>query len=118
MWRIKLMDQSQVDAVFCKGGKIESCETKNRLAGSWSNIYDQSFRIELENGLRFLANFKYTVKPEISKDPTKDSPEEFSSLKTADYVKFDTHCDNTMIGFVQNIPSITNKSYSMAQHKI
>ncbi len=37
----------------------------------------RSFKVELENGLRFLANFQYSVKASVSKDPTKDSVGEF-----------------------------------------
>jgi hypothetical protein len=65
-----------------------------------------------------LANFKYKVKPTISKDPTSDGADEFLSLKTGDYNKFDSHCDKTMVGFVQDIPKIKNEKHSMAQHKI
>jgi hypothetical protein len=65
-----------------------------------------------------LANFKYTVKPTISKDPTSDGADEFLSLKTGDYNKFDSHCDKTMVGFVQDIPKIKNEKHSMAQHKV
>lgn len=54
------MDKFQAEATFCKGGK--ECESKH-IAGNWSDIYDQSFKVELDNGLRFLANFKYSVKP-------------------------------------------------------
>lgn len=68
--------------------------------------------------MRFLANFKYSVKPQISEDPTKDGAEEFLSLKTGDYVKFDTWCDKTMVGFVQNMPSKTGHSGSMTEHPI
>lgn len=68
--------------------------------------------------MRFLANFKYAVKPQISKDPTKDGAEEFLSLKTGDYNKFNSHCDKTMVGFVQEIPKIMGKSHTMAQHKV
>jgi hypothetical protein len=32
-------------------------------------IYDQAFIIELENGIRFLSNFRYNMKDTISKDP-------------------------------------------------
>ena len=91
------MDKFQAEAKFCKNGT--ECEDKT-VAGQWSTIYDQSFKVELDNGLRFLANFKYTVKPEISQDPTQDGADEFSTLKTGDYSKFDTQCDKTMIGFV------------------
>jgi hypothetical protein len=69
------MDKFQAEAVFCKGGK--DCENKH-VAGTWSNIYDQSFKVELENGMRFISNFKYSVKPQISEDPTKDGAEEFT----------------------------------------
>jgi len=60
---VKLMDRFQAEAKFCKNGT--ECEDKT-IAGSWSTIYDQAFKVELDNGMRFLANFKYTVKPEIS----------------------------------------------------
>ena len=115
-WKIKVMDKYLAEATYCpKGGE---CET-NKIAGTWSPIYDQAFKIELKNGLRFLANFKYTVKPEISKEPTKDGSDEFQSLKTGDYNKFDTHCDKTMVGFVQTMPSIkTNETYTMNNHRI
>lgn len=110
------MDKFQAEAIFCKGGK--NCEEKH-VPGTWSTIYDQSYRIELENGLRFLANFKYTVKPEISNDPTKDGGSEFTQLKTGDYGKFDTHCDKTMIGFVQTMPSIRKEdNFTMQNHRV
>jgi len=53
------MDQYQAEAVLCKNGT--ECENKH-VAGTWSNVYDQSFKVELDNGLRFLSNFKYSVK--------------------------------------------------------
>lgn len=110
------MDKYQAEATFCpKGGSCESAKT----SGNWSPIYDQAVKIELQNGLRFLANFKYTVKAEISQDPTKDGSDEFQSLKAGDYNKFDTHCDRTMVGFVQTIPSIkSNEVYTMKEHNV
>jgi hypothetical protein len=72
----------------------------------------------LENGQRFLANFKYSVKPEISREPTVDGESEFISLSTGDYNKFDSQCDKTMVGFVQNVPSVTHTSFSMQEHEI
>lgn len=47
-----------------------------------------------------------------------DGAEEFISLKTGDYNKFDSHCDKTMVGFVQEIPKIKNEQGSMSQHKV
>jgi hypothetical protein len=116
MWKVKIMDHYQAEAVFCPGGS--NCET-SKVAGTWSTIYDQSFQVNLNNGLRFLTNFKYSVKPDISTDPTKDGADEFQSLKTGDYNKFETHCDKTMVGFVQTIPAIkTNDVHTMKDHKI
>ena len=109
------MDKFQAEAKFCKGGK--DCSDKN-ITGTWSTIYDQAFKVELENGMRFLANFKYAVKPTISKDPTKDGADEFVALKTGDYNKFNSHCDKTMVGFVQSMPKITGKKHSMSQHEV
>ena len=83
------MDKFQVEAILCKDGEEGHC-AKDHLQGTWSTIYDQSFKIELENGLRFLANFKYSVKPNISLKPPQDGEEKFESLKTGDYGKFDS----------------------------
>ena len=91
------MDKYQAEGVFCKDGV--HCE-EQRLTGTWSTIYDQSFMIELENGLRFLANFKYTMKPEVSKNPNSEGALKFAEIKSGDYNKFDSHCDKTMVGFV------------------
>ena len=70
------------------------------MTGTWSTIYDQAFKIELENGLRFLANFKYTVKPNITANPLTSSFTMMADLKTGDYNKFNSECDKTMVGFV------------------
>lgn len=101
--------------MLCKNGS--ECES-NHYAGTWSTIYDQSFKVELDNGLRFLANFKYVLKPEISEDPLKDGLQEFNTLKTGDYNKFLSKCDNTMVGFVQTMPKISTEKYSMKNHKV
>jgi hypothetical protein len=115
VYRVKLMDKHEVEATFCKGGS--NCESKT-IAGTWSPIYDQALRVELENGLRFLANFKYSVKPTISIDPLKDGANEFTQLKTGDYDKFESSCDKTMVGFVQTIPKLSSQQYSMSEHNI
>lgn len=50
-------------------------------------------KIELENGLRFLANFRYSLKSDISKDPLSEDESKFTDLKTGDYGKFNSECD-------------------------
>jgi hypothetical protein len=87
------MDKFQVEATLCKNGS--SCD-KGHITGTWSTIYDQSFKIELENGLRFLTNFKYTLKSYAN----TTTMAQFNQLKTGDYEKFNSECDKTMVGFV------------------
>jgi len=60
------MENYKAEAVFCANDK--KCDTKV-IAGKWTSIYDQAFNIELDNGLRFLTNFRYNLKPELAKDP-------------------------------------------------
>jgi len=57
-------------------------------------------KIELENGLRFLANFRYSLKSDISKNVLAEEESKFEDLKTGDYGKFNSECDQTMVGFV------------------
>lgn len=109
------MDKYQAEAVLCKNGT--ECENKH-VAGTWSNVYDQSFKVELDNGIRFLSNFKYSVKAQISENPTQDGADEFNTLKTGDYNKFDSQCDKTMVGFVQTMPTISKEKYSMHEHGV
>jgi len=57
-------------------------------------------RVELDNGMRFITNFRYNVKPSISTDPAKDGETAFTDLKTGDYESFDSDCSKTMVGFI------------------
>lgn len=109
------MDKFQVEGILCKDGV--NC-AQEHLTGTWSTIYDQAFKIELDNGLRFLANFKYTIKSDISAFPQTDGADKFEQVKTGDYGKFDSQCDKTMVGFVQTVPSANKELYSMNNHKI
>ena len=109
------MDKYEAEATFCKKGK--DCQP-NHISGTWSPIYDQSLLVELENGLRFLSNFKYALKPEISTDPVKEQVTQFAALKTGDYNKFESMCDQTMVGFVMDIPKVKNNQQSLQQHKM
>ena len=63
---MNLLDDYKVEAVFCKGGT--ACD-KTPITGKWTSIYDQALNVELDNGMRFIANYRYNIKPEISKDP-------------------------------------------------
>ena len=61
-------------------------------------IYDQSFTILLNQGgppERITANFKYTVKDSVDQ-------KSWGNLKTSQYEKFDSICNETMVGFWQH----------------
>jgi hypothetical protein len=73
------------------------------VAGTWSTIYDQAMRVELENGTRYITNFRYNIKPDISGDPLKDGSDKFEGTQTGDYQSFDSVCSETMVGFVQKV---------------
>jgi len=70
-------------------------------------LYDQALVVELESGLRFNANFRYHLKPEIEKSK-KTSPfingHKAVPIQDTDDSGFDKQyvsvCDQTMIGFV------------------
>lgn len=60
------MENYKAEAVFCSNDK--KC-SDTVTPGKWTSIYDQAFNIELDNGMRFIANFRYNLKPELAKDP-------------------------------------------------
>jgi hypothetical protein len=74
-------------------------------------------KVELENGLRFVSNFRYNAKPTLSAEPLSDKLLMFADIHSGDYGSFDSDCSNTMVGFVQSIPSITGEHYSLTDHK-
>ena len=73
--------------------------------------------VHLDNNLRFVANFKYQLKPNVTTDPVH-SKVNFDKLITdideETKWQFDSNCGQTMIGFVQNL----NNTHTMAQHEV
>lgn len=60
--------------------------------GRWTMIYDQAVQIELpKRHGKYTANFRYSVKDNVL-------PAEYNDLKTSSNEKFDSHCDETMVG--------------------
>lgn len=68
IYKVNIMDNYKAEALICKGGSQCASQT---IKGKWTSIYDQAFNIELDNGVRLLANYRYNIKPEITKDPYK-----------------------------------------------
>ena len=93
MWRINLLD----------GYKATATTPTGDVNGTWSTVYDQAMRVELDNGVRFLTNFRYNLKPDVSKDPVAEGAAAFSSIKTSDYDTFESKCNESMVGFVQKV---------------
>ncbi len=65
---------------------------KNIIKGKWTTIYDQALKLELDNGLRFLTNFRYNAKPALSKDPLNDQLLAYANIHSGDYGSFISDC--------------------------
>ena len=75
--------------------------------------------MELQNGQRFVANFRYNAKPTLTTDPEGEAKRlEMVEIHSGDYGSFDSNCGQTMVGFVQSIPSMGGSEGSMTNHKI
>ena len=55
----------------------------------------------MDNGLRFVSNFRYNVKKEISANPLAAKTSLFAQLDTSSEDAFDSSCSQTMVGVVQ-----------------
>lgn len=79
--------------MLCKGGKNGQCD-KKVINGKWTAIYDQALNIELDNGMRFVANLRYNIKKDITADPYAEAQtkgiDQWSQIETGDYDKFDS----------------------------
>jgi len=118
-YRINLIEGYKAEAVLCKGGDKGHCESKT-IKGKWTAIYDQALNIELENGMRFVANLRYNIKNNITEDPyteaQKKGVDQWSQIETGDYDKFDSDCTQTMVGFIHNLPEITGQTFTLSNH--
>lgn len=102
------MDQYKVEA------KCTGCDsgTGTAINGRWSPIYAQGMMVELDNGLRFVANFRYNLKDSISKDPTTEKDVSalaaIAGLTSDSLTSFDSKCSETMIGTLMQSPNADN----------
>jgi hypothetical protein len=70
------MDKYTVEAYQCLTDQIAepgNCVAYKRVTGIWSPIYSQSLLVELQDGLRFVANFRYNLKEKRSQEPFLES---------------------------------------------
>jgi hypothetical protein len=112
MLEVTLKDDQTVDANVCNNGKCDGAP----ISGSWFAFYDQAFKVDLETGLRFIANYKYAIKEYVTSDALSQGAKEIKKhgVETDDYDKFYSQCDHTMVGFVQDKKNPT----SMSEHHI
>ena len=52
----------------CLAQEAPSYPNSEWQEGKWFILYDQALNVELKSGTRFLANFRYNIKPEIVKN--------------------------------------------------
>lgn len=73
--------------------------------------------VELDNGMRFVTNFRYNLKPGISPDPSHEERQDkidFIQALGPDSVEhFQSQCDSTMVGHVM----IKDSNDSMKAHR-
>lgn len=91
-----MLDGYKATAKFCKDGK--TCEHAE-IQGKWTPVYAQSLVVELDNGLRFITNFRYNHKKAQSAAQVEGSGEKPSA-----------QCNQTMVGIVQHIPGANGSS--------
>ena len=65
IWQVSISPDYTASAVFCAGGDLKQC-SKDTVKGKWQTYYDQALRVKLENDLRFVANFKYELKSNVT----------------------------------------------------
>lgn len=105
VWRVDLQDGFKVQAMECSNkpkDKGEACDSKTIVGGKWSPIYSQALLVELDNGKRFISNFRYNLKDSVVKNPLEDDITKLGELSTGSEEAFDSDCSSTMIGYVQD----------------
>ena len=48
---------------------IKECSDINKQTGKWFSFYDQALKVELDDGRRFITNFRYSLKEYVASDP-------------------------------------------------
>jgi hypothetical protein len=114
VWKVKLLEDQKARAVECPRHSDCSFDRQDAFgfSGTWDVLYSQVLLVELENGNRFVANFAYKVKPVeenvgiMQEEVTAaqayvQGARVFETWKLSERDHFVSHCDGTMVGFVQ-----------------
>lgn len=76
------MDNYKVEAKV-NGGPLQH--------GKWTPVYDQAMMVRLDDGKKFITNFRYQLKDDI--EPLHEKSSKFAGIKSGDYDRFDSVCD-------------------------
>lgn len=114
--QVQLNGDGTAKAQACSKFSGAKCQTSEgaQINGKWISFYDQAFKVELDNGQRFIANYRYSVKEYVISDPLKSGAKAIKNVETDDYDKFYSQCDRTMVGFIQNKDSRS----TMKEHNV
>lgn len=90
VYQVELRDDQTATAKIC--GKFDNmkCSDSTEVQGSWIAFYDQAFKVELNNGQRFLTNYRYSVK---TGTPAKQGSAHYLEMEIDDYDRFYSDCD-------------------------
>ena len=111
-WQVLVKTDFTVDAKHCPNGNLKTCD-KETVKGRWQTIYDQTLIVELENDLRFIGTFRYQIKKNVTNNATKLAAA-FTDVDDFMKAQFNSVCNQTMVGFVQN----TTHQSTYKKHRI
>ena len=74
---------------------------------------DLAMLVEVGNQ-RFIATYRYNIKPDISTHPVKDGSKAFKGLDSKSDDSFDSVCSQTMVGWVQRL----DRKVTMKKHRV
>lgn len=69
VYKVNMNDDKSVSSRACES--LDNCQSDSEVQGKWLGFYDQAFKVELDNGLRFLTNWRYSVKEYVTSEPLK-----------------------------------------------
>ncbi|CDW78518.1 cathepsin c [Stylonychia lemnae] len=86
---------SKFQAELSDSGKTSIQIGGKSINAHWSMLYDQGLILDSEE-YRFFANYKYTIQSDVKYEF------EVAGLEVSSYDSFNSQCNSTMIGLIQN----------------
>ena len=90
-YKFEIQNAQKVKVTIVSSTRVEAVDDKGvRVSGTWDDLFDQSMLVTLDNGVRYVANYRHNIK-DIN---------QAHSVRAEDKSKFNMKCDQTMVGFV------------------